>query len=74
MAWKEHKWLITFVNLNRPCMSSVTIHDKEFVIYLEEEKIQKAIEEVAAQLTQKYEGKDVVFVGVLNYIEIEHLI
>ncbi|MEM9052496.1 MAG: hypoxanthine phosphoribosyltransferase [Bacteroidota bacterium] len=47
-------------------MSSVTIHDKEFVIYLEEEKIQKAIEEVAHELTQKYEGKDVVFVGVLN--------
>ena len=47
-------------------MSSVTIHDKDFVIYLEEEKIQNAIEKMAGELTQKYEGKDVVFVGVLN--------
>jgi len=47
-------------------MSSVTIHDKEFVIYLEEEKIQNAIETMAQKITQEYAGKDVVFVGVLN--------
>lgn len=58
--------MITFADHKRLFMSSVTIHDKDFVIYLEEVKIQKAIEELAYQLTQKYEGKDVVFIGVLN--------
>jgi len=47
-------------------MSSVTLHDKDFVIYLEEEKIQNAIEQMAKELTQEYAEKDVVFVGVLN--------
>jgi hypoxanthine phosphoribosyltransferase len=47
-------------------MQSVSLHDKEFVLYLEEEKIQNAIKEMAKKLTDEYAGKDVVFVGVLN--------
>ena len=47
-------------------MQSVSLHDKEFVLYLEEDKIQKAIEKMAKTLEKEYAGKDVVFVGVLN--------
>ncbi len=47
-------------------MHSVTLHDKEFTLYLEEEKIQSAIAEMARKLAEEYEGKDTVFVGVLN--------
>lgn len=47
-------------------MSSVILHDKEFELYLEDEKIQKAIAEVAKKIIDQYRGKEVVFVGVLN--------
>ncbi|MFT6997084.1 MAG: hypoxanthine phosphoribosyltransferase [Cryomorphaceae bacterium] len=47
-------------------MPLVTLHDKEFTLYLEEEKIQNAIAKMAKELTEEYAGKDVVFVGVLN--------
>ena len=47
-------------------MHSVNLHDKEFTLYLEEEKIQSAIEKMAVKLAAEYEGKDTVFVGVLN--------
>ncbi|HKK40567.1 MAG TPA: hypoxanthine phosphoribosyltransferase [Cryomorphaceae bacterium] len=47
-------------------MKSVSLHDKEFILYLEEEKIQNAITEMANKLAEEYTGKDVVFVGVLN--------
>lgn len=47
-------------------MKSVTLHDKEFILYLEDEKIQNTIAEVAKRLAADYAGKDTVFVGVLN--------
>ncbi len=47
-------------------MPLVTLHDKDFTLYLEEEKIQNAIAKMAKELTEEYAGKDVVFVGVLN--------
>jgi len=47
-------------------MHSVTLHDKEFILYLEEENIQSAIAEMAKKLAKEYADKDTVFVGVLN--------
>ena len=47
-------------------MPSITLHDKEFVLYLEEEKIQNAIADMAKDLVAEYADKDTVFIGVLN--------
>jgi len=47
-------------------MPSVTLHDKEFILYLDEEKIQSGIAKLAKELVSEYSDKDTVFIGVLN--------
>lgn len=42
------------------------IHDKTFGIFLTSEEIQTEIQSLAATLNSEYEGKDVVFVVILN--------
>lgn len=42
------------------------IHDKTFEIYLKEEEVQSRIQAMGAQLEEEYNGKDVLFIAVLN--------
>lgn len=44
----------------------VQIEDKEFELYIPSEEIQKAITKVAQRIKSDYQGKEVIFVGVLN--------
>ncbi|WP_225986460.1 hypoxanthine phosphoribosyltransferase [Rufibacter sp. LB8] len=44
----------------------VTIHDKQFSIYLPERKILHNVEIVAARLSHDYRGKKPIFLAVLN--------
>ncbi len=47
-------------------MSVVTLHGKEFELYLPDEKIQMAIAQMAAELNEDYGDKCPLFIGVLN--------
>ncbi len=47
-------------------MKEVQIEDKEFELYIRSEEIQQAINNVAERIKTDYQGKDVIFVGVLN--------
>jgi len=47
-------------------MSVIKVKDKEFVPYLTSESIQKRIDELAKVINAEYEGKDPLFIGVLN--------
>jgi hypoxanthine phosphoribosyltransferase len=47
-------------------MSTVTLHDKSFEIYLSEETIQQKVKELAGILNQEYEGKRPLFIAILN--------
>lgn len=42
------------------------IKDKEFEIFLNEQEIQTAIQRLAKEINQEYQGKEVIFVGVMN--------
>ena len=47
-------------------MSSIKVHDKEFVPYLSDEQISKEVARVAAEINRDYEGKKPLFVAILN--------
>lgn len=47
-------------------MKRVKVHDKIFEPYIDAEEIDKGIAKIAEQITQKYRGKDPVFIGILN--------
>lgn len=47
-------------------MSTITVKDKSFVPFIEEEKLQDAIKNVAQEINQDYKGKQPIFLGVLN--------
>lgn len=47
-------------------MGQVTLHDKHFEKYLTEEQIQVAIQRLAIDINEAYQGKKVLFVSVLN--------
>ena len=47
-------------------MDKVTIKDKTFKVFIPEEKIKLRIKEVAAQISKDMEGKNPLFLGVLN--------
>ena len=47
-------------------MNEIQILDKKFGEYLTEEMIQSRIEELASQVNSELEGKEVVFLGILN--------
>ena len=44
----------------------VTIHDKQFQIYLSEEQILNRVQELGKQITTDYEGKKPIFISILN--------
>jgi hypoxanthine phosphoribosyltransferase len=44
----------------------VTVHDKNFELYLENEQIQKAVQKVATQINQDLKGKTPLFLVILN--------
>lgn len=47
-------------------MEEINLHDKAFVPYLTEVEIQNAICDIATQINAAYEGKEVLFLSVLN--------
>jgi len=47
-------------------MPEIKVRDKSFEIYLPEEKIQKRIAEMAAEINRDYEGKMPLFIAILN--------
>ena len=47
-------------------MSLIRLHDKEFEPYLSEQKIAGAITQLSTRLNADYEGKDPLFVVILN--------
>lgn len=47
-------------------MDNVKVLDKEFSIYLPEEKILAKVKEVAQQINEDLKGEDVIFLGILN--------
>ena len=47
-------------------MSTVKIKDKEFAISIPEERILAEVDRLAKQISQDFEGKNPLFLGVLN--------
>ncbi len=47
-------------------MEKIQLQDKAFKIYLTENEINKRISELAEQINKTYQGKEIVFVGILN--------
>lgn len=47
-------------------MQSVKLHDKEFSLYFPEEKIIQAIDDLSVKINSDFEGKNPVFLVVLN--------
>lgn len=47
-------------------MSTIKVHDKTFTIYLSETQLQNRIKELAALINKDYEGRQVVFIAILN--------
>lgn len=47
-------------------MKSVTIKDKEFDLFISEKQIEEAVEKVAQQINKDLDGKDPLFICVLN--------
>lgn len=44
----------------------ISLADKSFTLFLNEQKIQEAIGKIAEQITQDYQGKNPLFVPILN--------
>jgi hypoxanthine phosphoribosyltransferase len=42
------------------------IHDKTFEIFIRAEEIQKEVQSIADMINQEYQGKEVVFIAILN--------
>ncbi|MCF8283386.1 MAG: hypoxanthine phosphoribosyltransferase [Sphingobacteriales bacterium] len=47
-------------------MSTIIVNNKQFEIFIDAERVQNRIKELAAQIELDYEGKEVCFVSVLN--------
>lgn len=47
-------------------MSVVKVHDKEFETFIESEKIQARVKEIAAMINIEYNGRRPLFIGILN--------
>lgn len=65
---KKHDDIIykTDSNLILSKMNAIKIKDKEFVISIPEERILAEVDRLAAQISKDFEGKDPLFLGVLN--------
>ena len=47
-------------------MSTIKVKDKEFRLFLDKDQIQEAISRVADQINHDLDGKDPLFLSVLN--------
>jgi hypoxanthine phosphoribosyltransferase len=47
-------------------MQTVTLHDKNFDLFIDENAIKVAISALAQQINKDYEGKNPLFLGILN--------
>jgi hypoxanthine phosphoribosyltransferase len=47
-------------------METRKIHDKEFQLFISNSRISAAISEMAASMNRDLEGRDVIFMGILN--------
>ena len=47
-------------------MQTIQVKDKSFSLFIPEEKILKEVRRIAAQISKDYEGKEPVFLAVLN--------
>src|SRR4051812_35309442 len=47
-------------------MSVITVHDKQFQPYINEEKLQARIREMAAELNKDLKGTKPLFIAILN--------
>lgn len=47
-------------------MSAVTVHDKQFEIYLTESVILERVRDIAAKINSDYSGKKPLFIAILN--------
>ena len=47
-------------------MGTIQVKDREFEVFLKEEDIQKEIKRVAAEINRDYEGKEPLFLCILN--------
>jgi hypoxanthine phosphoribosyltransferase len=45
---------------------TITVHDKEFVLYITAAEIEKQVTRVAAEINKDYEGKRPLFIAILN--------
>lgn len=57
-----NKWLL----LQLAIMEVVTLHNKQFAPFIDANKIDLAIKSLAENINKDYQGKEVLFVGVLN--------
>lgn len=47
-------------------MKEITLHDKKFRELISEDEIKERIQKIGAEISSDLEGKDVVFLGILN--------
>ena len=47
-------------------MSSIKVHDKEFISYISSREIEEQVSRVAAEINRDYEGKKPLFIAILN--------
>lgn len=47
-------------------MATLKVHDKEFIPYINSLEIEKEISRVAAEINRDYEGKNPLFIAILN--------
>ncbi len=47
-------------------MTSLKVHDKEFVPYINAKEIEEEVARVAAEINRDYEGKNPLFIAILN--------
>jgi len=47
-------------------MSSIKVHDKEFISYITSQEIEKQVARVASEINRDYQGKKPLFIAILN--------
>ena len=47
-------------------MDSITVHDKEFKVFLTAAQIEEQVKRVASEINKDYEGKKPLFIAILN--------
>jgi len=47
-------------------MTSIKVHDKEFISYINSSEIEEQVARVAAEINRDYEGKNPLFIAILN--------